>query len=91
MGKRFVLQTLLLAALAIAAVGTFNYRVDPFQQYRVPKAEEIEADGQNLGEIQRLQQEKIEELFLYILQLNKKIDMIEKENKKLKFKLVKRK
>lgn len=38
MGKRFVLQTLLLVAIALAAVGTFNYRIDPFQQYRVPKA-----------------------------------------------------
>lgn len=38
MGKRFVLHTLLLALLALAALGTFNYRVDPFQQYRVPKA-----------------------------------------------------
>lgn len=37
MGKRFVLHTLLLAFLALAAVGTFNYRVDPFQQYRIPK------------------------------------------------------
>jgi len=55
----------------------------------MPKASTIQTEGQNLGEIQRLQQEKIEELFLYILQLNKKIDMIEKENKKLT--LVKRK
>ncbi|MDQ3050587.1 MAG: hypothetical protein M3Q95_06845, partial [Bacteroidota bacterium] len=41
-----------------------------------PSAEQIELDGQNIGEIQRLQQEKIEELYLYIIDLNKKIELL---------------
>ncbi|MBA3285170.1 MAG: hypothetical protein H0U27_08960 [Nitrosopumilus sp.] len=41
------------------------------------KSNLIENEGQNIGEIQRLQQEKIEELYLYILQLNDKIKDLE--------------
>lgn len=43
----------------------------------MPTSKEIEKEGQNLGEIQRLQQEKIEELYLYILDLNKKIEQLQ--------------
>ncbi len=48
------------------------------KQYRhlpnMPSAAEIEANGQSLSEIQRLQQQKIEELFLYVLQQQKEIE-----------------
>jgi hypothetical protein len=40
----------------------------------MPSALEIEANGQSLSEIQRLQQQKIEELFLYVLQQQKEIE-----------------
>ncbi|RBL91732.1 hypothetical protein [Chitinophaga flava] len=40
----------------------------------IPSAEEIKKDAQDLGEIQRLQMQKIEELTLYILELNKKLE-----------------
>ncbi|MBC9934435.1 TMF family protein [Chitinophaga qingshengii] len=40
----------------------------------IPSAEEIKKEGQDLGEIQRLQMQKIEELTLYILELNKKLE-----------------
>ena len=52
-----------------------------------PSAEQIELDGQNIGEIQRLQQEKIEELYLYIIDLNKKIELLQKENEAIHKKL----
>lgn len=42
----------------------------------MPSANDIELDGQNLGEIQRLQQEKIEELYLYILQLREELNRL---------------
>lgn len=47
----------------------------------MPNAAKIESDGQNLGEIQRLQQEKIEELYLYIIEMNEILNNIRKENK----------
>ncbi|WP_212003291.1 hypothetical protein [Chitinophaga sp. HK235] len=40
----------------------------------IPSAEEIKKDAQDLGEIQRLQMQKIEELTLYIIELNKKLE-----------------
>jgi hypothetical protein len=45
----------------------------------IPSAMEIEKDGQHLGEIQRKMLEKIEELTLYIIELNKRIDKLESE------------
>ena len=36
------------------------------------------------GEMQKLQMMKIEELTLYIIEMNKRIEMLEKENTKLK-------
>jgi len=47
----------------------------------MPKAAEIESNGQNLGEIQRLQQEKIEELYLYIIEMNESLINIRNENR----------
>jgi hypothetical protein len=46
----------------------------------IPSAAEVEKDGQHLGEIQRKMLEKIEELSLYILELNKKIKILEEKN-----------
>jgi hypothetical protein len=42
----------------------------------IPSAEEIKKNGTGLGEMQRLQMEKIEELTLYILELKKEIDQL---------------
>uniref|UniRef100_UPI004049BFE9 hypothetical protein n=1 Tax=Flavobacterium sp. TaxID=239 RepID=UPI004049BFE9 len=43
----------------------------------VPKAAIVEADGINIAEMARIQMEKIEELTLYIIELNKKIEALE--------------
>jgi hypothetical protein len=45
-----------------------------------PTAAEIKESGQNLAEIQRLQQEKLEEVYLYLIELNKKIYKLETQN-----------
>ncbi|MDQ3052084.1 MAG: hypothetical protein M3Q95_14470 [Bacteroidota bacterium] len=50
----------------------------------MPSANEISETGQNIGEVQRLQQEKIEEIFIYIVELKKEIDFLKSENKRLK-------
>lgn len=41
-------------------------------------AAEVETEGQPLGDIQKLQQEHLEKLYLYILQLEQRIDELEK-------------
>ncbi|MDQ5930156.1 MAG: hypothetical protein QG594_1943, partial [Bacteroidota bacterium] len=43
----------------------------------VPSAKEIKENGIELGEMSKIQQEKIEELMLYILQQNKRIEALE--------------
>jgi hypothetical protein len=50
----------------------------------MPNAEEVKEHGADVGEIQRISVEKIEELTLYIIELNKRIEKLEEENKKLK-------
>lgn len=51
----------------------------------LPSACEIaEEGGIELGEMTRLQQEKIEEIYLYLIQLSEKIAALEAENKALK-------
>jgi hypothetical protein len=50
----------------------------------MPSAAEIEKDGQPIGKIQLIQQQKIEELFLYIINLEKRIQTLEAENQTLK-------
>ena len=50
----------------------------------IPSAKEIQKDGQQLGEVQRKMLEKIEELTLYIVEMNKRMETMEKENKSLK-------
>ena len=60
----------------------------------MPSASEVESDGLELGEMNRLLLEKIEEMTLYILQLreeNKKIVVLEKRLQKLESKLSKTK
>lgn len=42
----------------------------------IPSSEDIEKNGQHLGEVQRLMLEKIEELSLYIIELKKEIDVL---------------
>lgn len=42
----------------------------------VPSAEEVETEGIEMGEITRIQQEKIEELTLYMIEMQKEIEML---------------
>jgi hypothetical protein len=42
----------------------------------IPSAKTIEANGMNVGEMQKLQMEKIEELTLYIIDLKKEIEKL---------------
>lgn len=50
----------------------------------VPSASEIESDGLNLGDMQKIQMQKIEELTLYLIEMEKRIEVLEKENAELK-------
>lgn len=50
----------------------------------IPAAAEIEEDGILVGDMQKRMMEKIEELTLYIIQLNKRIENLEQENDMLK-------
>lgn len=50
----------------------------------IPKAEEIVKDGLELGDIQVKQMEKIEELTLYIIDLQKQISSLKEEVQKFK-------
>ncbi|VXB91761.1 conserved exported hypothetical protein [Flavobacterium sp. 9AF] len=43
----------------------------------VPSAKQVEEEGVSLGEITKIQQEKIEELTLYIIEQNKRIEALE--------------
>jgi hypothetical protein len=45
----------------------------------MPNSATVVADGQDVGEIQKLQQAKIEELTLYIIKMQKEIDALKKE------------
>lgn len=50
----------------------------------VPTAEDIKSKGLELGEMAKIQQEKIEELTLYLIQQNKEIEKLKKENESFK-------
>jgi hypothetical protein len=52
----------------------------------VPSTKEIEENGQGIGKLQVVQMEKIEELYLHMIELNKKLEKLEKENAELKLK-----
>ena len=45
----------------------------------IPSAKEIEQDGLSLGEVQKKMMEKIEELTLYLIEANKRIEKLEKK------------
>lgn len=53
----------------------------------VPSAKEIEEKGQGIGQLQVVQMEKIEELYLHMIELNKKVENLERENAELKLKI----
>jgi hypothetical protein len=46
----------------------------------VPSAEDVQKNGLGIGEFQRIQLEKIEELTLYIIQLNEELEKVKREN-----------
>ncbi|MEL6987751.1 MAG: hypothetical protein AAGK97_07945, partial [Bacteroidota bacterium] len=50
----------------------------------IPSAKEIDENGIVVGDMQRRQMEKIEELALYIIELNKRMKKVEEENNSLK-------
>lgn len=50
----------------------------------IPSAKEVKENGLDIGEMQQKQMQKIEELTLYIIELNKKLDAQQKEIEMLK-------
>ena len=50
----------------------------------IPKESVVVKEGLKLGEMQVKQMEKIEELFLYVIKLEKKVDSLKKELKEVK-------
>lgn len=50
----------------------------------VPSAKKVEEEGLSLGDIARIQQEKIEELTLYLIDQNKKIELQQRQIDNLK-------
>jgi hypothetical protein len=52
--------------------------------FNVPSAQQVKNDGIELGEMAKIQQEKIEELTLYIIQQNKENEKQNKEIEELK-------
>ncbi len=61
---------------------------DHIQQHKhlpnIPSASRISESGLHLGEMQRLQMEKIEELFLHMIALKKEVEAVRAENEALK-------
>jgi hypothetical protein len=53
----------------------------------IPSEKEIKANGINVADMDALLLQKIEELTLYLVDLNKKVDLLQKENEELKTKL----
>ena len=49
----------------------------------IPSGKEIETNGGDLGELVKLQMQKIEELTLYVIELNKKIEKLQFDNKQI--------
>ncbi len=50
----------------------------------IPSAAEVQQNGQQLGETQRLLLEKVEELYLHLIQTNERMEILEKENAELR-------
>ncbi len=72
-----------------------NYQLKPLSEVEafikankhlpnVPSALRVENDGLNLGDMSRIQQEKIEELTLYVIEQDKKLNAQQKEIAELK-------
>lgn len=72
-----------------------NYQLKPLSEVEAqintlghlpdsPSAAEVETSGIELSKIVTTQQKQVEELFLYVIELNKKIERLEAENKELK-------
>ena len=57
--------------------------LDKGHLFNVPSAKQIKEDGIELGEMAKIQQEKIEELTLYLIQQNKEIELLKQKNKEL--------
>jgi trimeric autotransporter adhesin len=55
----------------------------------VPSAKEVEKNGIFVGEMSKIQMQKIEELTLYVLEINKRLNQLEQENIDLKKQLKK--
>jgi hypothetical protein len=53
-------------------------------------AKEIQNEGLELGKITTIQQEKIEELFLHLIEMEKRLKKLEKENQALKAQIIKK-
>ncbi|MFK7787181.1 MAG: hypothetical protein AB8B56_18815 [Crocinitomicaceae bacterium] len=49
----------------------------------VPSAEQVEEEGIELGDITKIQQEKIEELTLYVIKLQEQLDELQKQYEKM--------
>jgi hypothetical protein len=75
-----------------------NYKLKPLQEIEnfiaknghlpnIPKAKDIENKSLALGNMAKLQMEKIEELTLYLIEINKRLEKIEGENLMLKTEL----
>ena len=54
----------------------------------IPSEEEVLKDGINLGEMNAKLLQKIEELTLYVIEQNKRLDKVEKENVELKSQII---
>lgn len=54
-----------------------NYIVQNNHLPNVPSAQTVESEGLDVSEMQKIQMEKIEELTLYIIELNKRIEELE--------------
>ena len=50
----------------------------------IPSEEQIKSEGLDLGEMQKMQMEKIEEMYLHIIEMDKKITALQEENAALK-------
>lgn len=55
--------------------------------HNTPSATEIENSGLNVGSVTVNQQEKIEELFLHMIKMEKRVNALEKENASLKMQI----
>jgi hypothetical protein len=53
----------------------------------VPSEQEIKENGLDLGEMQKIQMEKIEELYLHMINLEKEVSELKSENIELTNKL----